>query len=239
MARDNDAVLDRISGTVRLNMLCRRGGERWAIADRFVPVIQGWHPYHYLRCTERMPWVLDYPLVGIGSMCRRHVYGEHGILHMLDVLDRAFSTSTARFHVFGLKSRAIAIASQHPRVASADSQAYRPAERPQGPHRKIRCDARARHELLVPAAGIGPCLPAPPPRYPRATGRTVPRSPHPIQSKRALPPQWSSFASCTRPARSSGRTSLNSQPSKWRSWMTDSQQGYDPDSQRQDEGGHR
>jgi hypothetical protein len=124
VADDNDAVLDRVSGTVRLNMVCLRGGERRAIADRFVPVLQGWHPHHYLRCLDRMPWVLDRPLIGIGSMCRRHILGEHGILHVLDVLDRAFAGTTSKWHLFGLKSQAIAIACRHPRVASADSQAY-------------------------------------------------------------------------------------------------------------------
>ena len=129
IAADEDTVLDRISGTVRLNRVCLRGGERRGIADRFVPVLQGWHPQHYLRCLERMPWVLDYPLVGIGSMCRRHVHGEHGILHVLEILDHAFSGSTARWHLFGLKSQAIAYVAQHPRVASTDSQAYGVAAR--------------------------------------------------------------------------------------------------------------
>jgi hypothetical protein len=129
VAGDEDTVLDRISGTVRLNMICLRGGERRGIADRFVPVLQGWHPDHYLRCLERMPWVLDSPLVGIGSMCRRHVHGEHGVLHVLERLDRAFGSSTARWHLFGLKSQAIAFAAQHPRVASTDSQAYGVAAR--------------------------------------------------------------------------------------------------------------
>ena len=129
VALDEDAVLDRVSGTVRLNMLCLCGGESRAITDRFVPVLQGWHPHHYLRCLERMPWALDFPLVGIGSMCRRHIHGEHGILHVLDVLDRAFLGSPARLHLFGLKSQAIAIASKHPRVASTDSQAYGVAAR--------------------------------------------------------------------------------------------------------------
>ena len=129
IAGDEDTVLDRISGTVRLNMVCLRGGERRGIADRFVPVLQGWHPHHYLRCLERMPWVLDCPLVSIGSMCRRHVHGEHGILHVLELLDRAFSGSNAKWHLFGLKSQAIAYAAQHPRVASTDSQAYGVAAR--------------------------------------------------------------------------------------------------------------
>lgn len=129
VAGDNEEVLDRISGTVRLNRLCLNGGERRGIADRFVPPIQGWNPGDYVRCVERMPWVMDRPLVGIGSMCRRHLHGEHGILHVLDVLDRAFNGSAARFHLFGLKSQAIAVATQHPRVASADSQAYGVAAR--------------------------------------------------------------------------------------------------------------
>ncbi len=129
IARDEDTVLDRISGTVRLNMVCLRGGERRGIADRFVPVLQGWHPEHYLRCLERMPWVLDCPLVGIGSMCRRHLQGEHGVLHVLNRLDQAFSGSGSRWHLFGLKSQAIAYAAQHPRVASTDSQAYGVAAR--------------------------------------------------------------------------------------------------------------
>ncbi len=129
VAGDEDAVLDRISATVRLNMVCLRGGERRGIADRFVPVLQGWHPDHYLRCLERMPWVLDSPLVGIGSMCRRHIHGEHGVLHVLDTLDRAFSGLASGWHLFGLKSQAIAVAAQHPRVASTDSQAYGVAAR--------------------------------------------------------------------------------------------------------------
>jgi hypothetical protein len=44
VAGNEDAVLDRISGTVRLNMVCLRGGERRGITDRFVPVLQGWLP---------------------------------------------------------------------------------------------------------------------------------------------------------------------------------------------------
>jgi hypothetical protein len=154
VARDEDIVLDRISGTVRLNMLCLRGGERRGIADRFIPVLQGWHPHHYLRCLDRMPWVLDFLLVGIGSMCRRHVNGEHSIRHVLDVLDRAFSGSNANYHLFGIKSQAIAIAAQHPRVASADSQGLRrrsAAGCAQGSYIEDRHHARWRQGTLVSA----------------------------------------------------------------------------------------
>jgi hypothetical protein len=103
----------------------------------------GLAPHHYLRCLEPMPWVLDFPLVvGIGSMCRQHGRGQHGILHVLDVLDRAFSGSDARWHLFGLKSQAIAVTAQHPRVASSDSQAYGVAARQDARKaRASKCDA--------------------------------------------------------------------------------------------------
>ena len=137
IAHAEDAVLDRISGTVRLNVQCLNGADRRGIADRFVPVIQGWHPEHYLRCLERMPFALDFPLVGVGSMCRRHVDGEYGIHNVLDVLDRAFDGSETRFHLFGLKSQGMSAARSHPRVASCDSQAYGVAARQEA--LKLRC----------------------------------------------------------------------------------------------------
>ena len=86
----------RISGTVRLNVRCRVGAARRGIADRLMPVIQGWKAGHYLRCIDRMPFVLDAPLVGVGSMCRRHVQGENGILRIVDELDRAFAGTDVR-----------------------------------------------------------------------------------------------------------------------------------------------
>jgi hypothetical protein len=47
-------VLDRISGTIRLNIECLRGAEDRGIADRFVPVIQGWEVEDYLRCLDQL-----------------------------------------------------------------------------------------------------------------------------------------------------------------------------------------
>jgi hypothetical protein len=49
IAHDEHATLDRISGTVRLNVQCRIGAARRGIADRLMPVIQGWKAEHYLR----------------------------------------------------------------------------------------------------------------------------------------------------------------------------------------------
>lgn len=124
IARDEEAVRDRISGTVRLNVLCRNGADERGIADRFVPVIQGWEAEQYLRCLDRMPFAPDYPLVGVGSMCCRHIGGDHGILRVIDELDRSFDGSNTRLHLFGLKSQGMEAVRGHPRVASVDSQAW-------------------------------------------------------------------------------------------------------------------
>lgn len=124
IARDDAAVLDRISGTAGLNMRCAAGAAERGILDRFMPVIQGWEPRHYLRCMDRMSSVLHgVKLVGVGSMCRRHVEGTKGVLQVVDALDRA-APAGMQFHLFGLKSQAMAELRGHPRIASVDSQAY-------------------------------------------------------------------------------------------------------------------
>lgn len=124
VAQNEDAVLDRISGTIRLNIECLVRAQDRGIADRFMPVIQGWEARHYLRCLDRMWGVIDgRPIIGIGSMCRRHVHGQQGILQIIEALDRE-APKGVRFHLFGLKSDGAEILRQHPRVASMDSQAY-------------------------------------------------------------------------------------------------------------------
>jgi hypothetical protein len=137
IAHDREAVLDRISGTVRLNMLCRNGAERRGILDRLCPVLQGWRPDDYLRCLDRMTFALDHPLIGVGSMCRRHVGGETGILRVVDALDRALGSCPSRLHLFGLKGQGMAAVRGHPRIASVDSQAWGVTARQQA-HRERR-----------------------------------------------------------------------------------------------------
>lgn len=124
-ANDNE-VQDRISGTIRLNRECWRGSRDRGIEDRLMPVVQGWEPHHYLRCLDGLPRVG--PLIGVGSMCRRHMLGHVGVLAVLDRLDRALPPET-RLHLFGVKSDAARELAQHPRVASVDSQAYGVAAR--------------------------------------------------------------------------------------------------------------
>ncbi len=107
IAADEETVRDRIAGTVRLNRECLREARERGIADRFVPVIQGHRVEHYLRCIDRMPDLSGFALIGVGSMCRRHVQDDEvGILRIVEELDRAFRGTRCRFHCFGLKRRA-------------------------------------------------------------------------------------------------------------------------------------
>ena len=125
VAPNAEIVLNRVSGTVRLNTACALEAERRGIASRLMPVIQGWRPDDYLRCIDRMlPLIDGKSIIGVGSMCRRHVAGQSGIVQILDALDQALGSDPVRFHLFGLKSSALALIAGHPRVASADSQAY-------------------------------------------------------------------------------------------------------------------
>ena len=124
-------VRDRISRTVRLNVQCLNLAARAKIADRFMPVIQGNQPEDYLRCLERMPFAAEFSVIGVGSMCRRHVHGPDGILAVVSAVDQALTGmgSSARLHLFGLKSAGAEAVRAHPRVFSVDSQAYGVAAR--------------------------------------------------------------------------------------------------------------
>jgi hypothetical protein len=132
IARDEETVRDRIAGTVRLNRECLLRADDRGIAHRLLPVIQGYRVEHYLRCIDRMPFLSEFRLIGIGSMCRRHVEdSEVGILRIVDELDRAFEGTDCRFHLFGLKATGMSAIRGHPRIGSCDSQAYGVAARRQ------------------------------------------------------------------------------------------------------------
>ncbi|MBD2745999.1 hypothetical protein IC232_04720 [Microvirga sp. BT688] len=124
VARNRDLVLDRISATVDLNRACIRGARERGILSRLMPVLQGWVPEDYVRCLERMPDLSGFPIVGVGSMCRRHLHGPQGILQVIETLDRELRGTDIRLHLFGLKGVGAAELRHHPRVATVDSQAY-------------------------------------------------------------------------------------------------------------------
>lgn len=122
IAGDKAGVMFRVAETTRMY-----GDLRRAAADRGLgapmPVLQGWTPSQYLWCADRMP-LLEWPeLVGIGSMCRRHLHGEVGVFAVIDALDKILPAHT-RFHLFGVKGKSLEHLGQHPRIASIDSMGW-------------------------------------------------------------------------------------------------------------------
>src|SRR3546814_17347874 len=68
--------------------------------------------------------IVDERIIGVGSMCRRAVGGDDGIVSIVDALHRRLPRGI-RLHLFGLKSDgAECVADLDGRVASIDSQAY-------------------------------------------------------------------------------------------------------------------
>ncbi|GAA2726735.1 DUF7221 family queuine tRNA-ribosyltransferase-like protein [Actinocorallia aurantiaca] len=94
----------------------------------FIPVLQGWDLYDYLLCYElyRQAGIdlRTFPLVGLGSVCRRESTAEIGIIVT------TLAQMGLRLHGFGVKKRGLHLYGW--RLASADSQAgsrgmrYRP-----------------------------------------------------------------------------------------------------------------
>lgn len=130
-------VQERIIRTVGSLVDCRRAAE--AINDYLgatmlampMPVLQGWEPRDYLQCMDWMQRFAVYelpPLVGLGSVCRRPLHGPNGLLRVIGALD-AHLPQGVQLHLFGVKSAALSILADHPRIASMDSCAYDAGER--------------------------------------------------------------------------------------------------------------
>ena len=125
IARDRDEVLDRIARTIRLNRACHARATEAGIACAFKPVLQGRRPDDYLRSWDGIAHLVrPGQVVGVGSLCRRHVGGPEGLIAVIDRLDRKLPRDV-RLHGFGVEGTALSfLASFGDRVASIDSQAY-------------------------------------------------------------------------------------------------------------------
>lgn len=97
-----------------------------------VPVIQGWTVEHYLRSLDLLgevwrrwqPWLAPPALIGLGSVCRRHLHHpQHGLLPILAGIEGALPGG-AKLHLFGVKGPALAHLSTRGWIASVDSMAY-------------------------------------------------------------------------------------------------------------------
>ena len=151
-------VHDRISRTVRLNVLCRNLAIEAGSIARFAPVVQGWLASDYGRCIERMPWLSEHSVVGIGSFCRRQPHGPNGVLQILSHLDR-WLPANCRVHLFGLHGEAMELCREHPRVISVDSQAWGKTARWEAFHIRRGTHGGRRAEkaqIALPLPGLEP-----------------------------------------------------------------------------------
>lgn len=86
----------------------------------FIPVLQGWTLSDYLACVELYEQagvdLTEYPLVGLGSVCRRQATGEIG------EITGALAGRGLRLHGFGVKSKGLERYSGN--LVSADSMAW-------------------------------------------------------------------------------------------------------------------
>lgn len=89
-------------------------------------VIQGFFASEYAYCVEALALGKDTKMVGIGSVCRRHLHGPDGLIAIVEALDRVLPPETV-CHLFGAKGSALP-ALEHAglahRVGSTDSMAY-------------------------------------------------------------------------------------------------------------------
>lgn len=113
----------RQAETIRLLGVCERLARDAGIAPP-MPVLQGRTVEDYVWHVRQLGARLDgAALVGVGSMCRRHVAGPDGLLAVVDALDRVLPPGV-RLHLFGVKSSGLAALAAHHRVASVDSMAW-------------------------------------------------------------------------------------------------------------------
>jgi hypothetical protein len=123
IAADRGAVRLRQAETIRLlgvgEALARDAG-----IEPPMPVLQGRTVEDYVWHVQQLGARLEgRALVGVGSMCRRDVYGPEGLLAVVDALDHVLPAGV-RLHLFGVKSSGLSALAAHPRVASIDSMAW-------------------------------------------------------------------------------------------------------------------
>jgi hypothetical protein len=125
VAAGSEEVRRRQAETTRLLGACRDEAERIG-ASLPIPVLQGWAPADYVQHALDQPELPS--LVGVGSVCRRRLTGPHGLLQVIETLDRALPRHV-RLHLFGVKRTALDELRGNPRVASIDSMAWDSAAR--------------------------------------------------------------------------------------------------------------
>lgn len=160
LAADRPLRLLRMAATVARYEACAGAARRRGLSAP-MPVLQGWTVAEYLQSLE---WLALDPmpvLLGVGSVCRRHVRGLDGVLEIVEVLDGVLPSNT-QLHLFGVKSDALSMLAGHPRIASTDSMAWDFAARRQRPTSRnsafrIEClDRWVQHQQVRVSRGGAP-----------------------------------------------------------------------------------
>lgn len=137
LAPRRQAVLQRIERTVASydeHLCCLDDWRTEGVSDvpDPMPTLQGRTGADYVRCAKRLEQVLqDHgraglpDLVGLGSVCRRHLHGPQGLLTILEALDESLPAHV-RLHLFGVKGALLphVVRRFAHRVASIDSMAW-------------------------------------------------------------------------------------------------------------------
>lgn len=146
IAADRSAVFARIDKTAA-SLHSLEDTARTNSQPLPMPVLQGWKPSDYTSgpIYDR-PWP---DLVGIGSVCRRHVNGPDGIVSVISALN-AKVPPHVRFHLFGVKSTALSILIQRfpNRIHSIDSMAWNYSARVHARENSIPCNGELRANFL-------------------------------------------------------------------------------------------
>lgn len=115
----------RIEATVARYFQCEHRAARRGLRPP-LPVIQGYSAHEYAYCARALALGKGAGMVGVGSVCRRHLHGPDGLLTIVAELDRVLPSDTV-LHLFGVKGGALPALAQSGlghRIASCDSMAY-------------------------------------------------------------------------------------------------------------------
>lgn len=158
IAPDRETVTARVFATSQMLQLCRdsyssfldRYPEFAMAATSPMPIVQGWQPEDYVQSVEFADRVLggQWPeMIGVGSVCRRHLNGPDGLWRVLTALDRVLPIHV-HLHLFGVKGAALRGFADHPRVVSVDSMAFEMGARVDARERKVSKTIEVRAQAL-------------------------------------------------------------------------------------------
>lgn len=123
IAANAGEVSRRIDETAANLRACRSAAIDAGAAAPLI-VLQGWKPADYTSGPAFDDPSFEWPeIVGVGSVCRRHLNGPDGLLAVIGKID-AKLPSHVRLHLFGVKSTGAEVLRNHPRIASVDSMAW-------------------------------------------------------------------------------------------------------------------